>query len=241
MSINKPDNWLEYDNLDDYRDARTNSQKFTQLMKQTNELKLKFDLFNDNLKLPRLYLSNYFSDVKNKVDLVFNKNILENSSDLAIKEQLQKNYSEIIEYIESFENECLAKHNSKRVKQDTPDTTNERVESLERDLNNLHKKIEIELNKWLKYEKPHNDSDSETESDPCFESYWHLIDDMIKDFNKSIDQFYKQIEVERLELNRKLFLHKTIVFISRHDIPNHYNTPNNIIFKQRYESTVLNK
>ena len=48
---------------------------------------------------------------------------------------------------------------------------------------------------------------------------------MIKDFNQSKYQFYK---LKEAELNRELFLHKTMVFIPRHDIPDHYNTSKNI-------------
>lgn len=82
----------------------------------------------------------------------------------------------------------------------------------------MHKEVEIELNKWLEYEQ----SNLDTKSEPIFESKWNLIDEIIEDFNKSIDQFDKLIAVEQLELKRKLFLQKTMIFLKRDDSCSYY-------------------
>lgn len=46
---------MNFENLNDFVDTRTNSEKLTQIIKQADELKLKFDLFKDNLQFPKLY------------------------------------------------------------------------------------------------------------------------------------------------------------------------------------------
>ena len=131
------------------------------------------------------------------------------------KEQLQKNYNEIILCIEAFENECLTKCNQKIAQLEIPDKPSETVESIEKELNELDREIEIQLNKWLEYENSRNGSNSLKKSDNNLEISYKFMDHFIEVFHKRIFKYDKLVEAAKFELNRKLFLQNTIVFIQR--------------------------
>lgn len=85
-----------------------------------NEITLKLDNLKTICDLPRLYLANYFADLRTQVDLCFAQSSGEDS-----KEVWQK----MIEKIESFENECL-----KKVTETDFSDTNNRLNELEAQL-----------------------------------------------------------------------------------------------------------
>ena len=58
------------------------------------------------VELPKLYLANYFQELRNKVDKeMFSKQIL-HENDNEMKNELNQNWKEMISKIESFEKEC---------------------------------------------------------------------------------------------------------------------------------------
>ena len=58
------------------------------------------------VEMPKLYLANYFQELRNKVDKeMFSKQIL-HENDNEMKNELNQNWKEMISKIESFEKEC---------------------------------------------------------------------------------------------------------------------------------------
>ena len=62
--------------------------------------------FKSMFEIPRLYLSNYFTDLKTEVDIYFTQNEM-NETNLEEKEKFKTSYQEIINKIVEFETECF--------------------------------------------------------------------------------------------------------------------------------------
>ena len=76
-----------------------NKQK---MIKKLEDLKL-------IVEMPKLYLANYFQELRNKVDLeMFSKQILHNN-EIEMKNELNQNWIEMISKIDTFEKECKNK------------------------------------------------------------------------------------------------------------------------------------
>jgi DNA-binding TFAR19-related protein (PDSD5 family) len=96
---------------------------------------------------PRFHLSNYFSDLRTEVDLAFATKDL-NETDLTLREQIKKNWTDMILKINEFEQECLVKlkNNSFNNSQIT-DQTEQLINLVES--NFINKKIEEDILKEL--------------------------------------------------------------------------------------------
>lgn len=98
------------------------------------EFKQLFDKYQFMFKCPRLYLSNHFSDLKQKVDSAFNQKLF-NRPDEKIKFNLTQNWLEIIEYIESFEKDCLAEQKTNKFNEEITNGYKQTIETIVADLN----------------------------------------------------------------------------------------------------------
>ena len=79
--------------------AESNKQ---QMLQKLQDLKL-------IIEMPKLYLANYFQNLRNKVDkYMFSKQILHNN-DIEKKNELNQIWTEMISKIDSFEKECKNK------------------------------------------------------------------------------------------------------------------------------------
>lgn len=71
------------------------------------ELTDDLERFKSMFQFPKLFLSTYFSELRNKIDVAFlSKNNLE--SDFQIKDDLNEIWIEMIEHVNDFERECCA-------------------------------------------------------------------------------------------------------------------------------------
>jgi hypothetical protein len=76
------------------------------LLKELDDLKLIF-------QVPRLYLSNYFSSLRTKVDIAFTKKQFE-EADSQSQVTTAENWNKMIEQINLFEYDCLAAQKSNK-------------------------------------------------------------------------------------------------------------------------------
>lgn len=219
----------DYDYSDDGIEYETkNSEKLEKILFKIKELKPKLNKHKDMLEYPRFALSNHFSDLQNEVDLAFNQKLLE-QSDETIKVEINRNYSEMIKYIQSFDTECLSKLNSKRVKQLTADEPKEKIEMIEKEFDALHQEIEIETNKCFDFEAKNTDY-------AVNDTHNVYIEKKIKDFESTVQKYEQITNDEILELNRKLFLNKTVTFFARRD-----DLIEDFIFKEMDNETTVGK
>ena len=68
------------------------------------------------VELPRLYLSNYFSDIRTEIDLAFFEKEL-GIFDAENRVKLRRNWQEMIDSVNSFEEECLIGRSIKKFKE----------------------------------------------------------------------------------------------------------------------------
>ena len=71
-----------------------------QLLKDLEELK-------DIIEFSRLYLANYFSELRNEVDKEFISILMHHHGDEQIKTNLNQSWKKMIEHINSFEEQCI--------------------------------------------------------------------------------------------------------------------------------------
>ncbi len=84
-------------------------------MVQENVFRI-FEKLKMLVQLPRLYLSNYFSDIRTEIDLAFFEKelgIIDNENKL----KLRHNWQEMINKVNSFEEECLIERSIKKFKE----------------------------------------------------------------------------------------------------------------------------
>ena len=99
-----------------------------QLLKDLEEPK-------DIIEFPRLYLANYFSELRNEVDKEFIFILMHHHGDEQIKTNLNQSWQKMIEHINSFEEQCI---------NTTVDLTEneERINSIETTLNESTESIQ---------------------------------------------------------------------------------------------------
>ena len=109
------------------------------LIEKLNELKYEFERLKCVHRVPRLYISNYFSELKREVDLYYNRKDLKKQD-----ERLLKIWLEIIRKIEHYENDCQKWF--KKLPDDLDEHTSNVITHTDMKLNELHSSnIEINL------------------------------------------------------------------------------------------------
>lgn len=76
------------------------------LLKQKTELKNQYEQLNLLYQFPRLYLRQYFSDMKTRINLSFAKKERLVQDEL-LKRELSENWADLSKLVSSIENECL--------------------------------------------------------------------------------------------------------------------------------------
>lgn len=105
---------------------------------------LKFEQLKLLITLPRLYIANYFSDLRAEVDLAFVKQNL--------IEQNIKNWTEIIAAISQFEIECLKQQPNNQLGEHLTQIASKQIELMEHKLTSndlLDEKDDLVLNEQL--------------------------------------------------------------------------------------------
>ncbi len=135
-----------------YPDTQVLEKKFLS-EKQREQFLKELDDLKQIIELPTLYLANYFSDLRNQVDLEINTQKMLLQNDDKEKQNLNKIWEEMISKIYSFERQYTNKkfefgyNNEKinaiedRVKHNEFDGLSEISETIQREENELLKKI----------------------------------------------------------------------------------------------------
>lgn len=121
-----------------------------------NELRQDLDAFLSVYQFPKFYLSNYFSELRNKIDVsFFNKNSQE--TDYEIKNELNENWIQMIEKINSYERLCTNCQRTNKFDMQTTKETNQEINLIESKLANFKldsfdeiKELICELNTRIK-------------------------------------------------------------------------------------------
>jgi hypothetical protein len=82
--------------------------------------------------MPKLYVSEFFSDLKNEIDIEFYKNLNETN-----KERVNKHHVELIDKVQEFESLCLGQINV-----DSESDLQVKIEQIEADLNGLEVSVD---------------------------------------------------------------------------------------------------
>lgn len=102
------------------------------------KLNKKLDDLRTLFKCPRLYLTNWFDEIKNDVDIAYGqKEIFETDPDL--RTILRTNWNSIIERISLFEENCLKNQPTNKFNQHTTEAISQVINSVETNLIELHK------------------------------------------------------------------------------------------------------
>ena len=170
-------------------------------------LEKKFDYLKEVFKQPRLALSCYFSDLRNQVDLACIKktNSLETDAD---KKIVNKNWSAIINRINSFEEECLNRQVDNEFDVDVAQRARDSIQLIESKLNDYRQsQAVVAKNEEEKEENEEKQTDTDSESDSGSESENDENDN--EAFNMLADLIYDAL----FELQKILFLNKTMFFL----------------------------
>ena len=101
-----------------------------------NELSQELDKFKSTFQFPKFYLSNYFSELRNKIDVAFlNKSA--NEDDYEIKNQLNENWIKMIDQINSYERLCSNCQRSNKFNSQITKETNADISLIEEKLSNF--------------------------------------------------------------------------------------------------------
>jgi hypothetical protein len=109
------------------------------LIEKFNELKYEFERLKCVHRVPRLYISNYFGELRREVDLYYNRKDLKKQD-----ERLLKSWLDIIRKIEHYENDCQKFF--KKLPDQLYERTSDVITHTDMKLNELHSNnIEINL------------------------------------------------------------------------------------------------
>lgn len=156
-------------------------------------LKEKLEKYKLMFEHPRAYLSNSFIEMKQEIDEEFSKK-LSNTSNRKTKSIIKMNWVEVVSYVKSFENECLNKQRTDEFSNEIRNKHKNKIQLLE----NLLISIKEPLNEHIKYCTDGRPSESMSN------------DDRLKD---SIARFERISDEAIMDLNKILFLNRTVVFL----------------------------
>lgn len=160
-----------------------------------DNLQEEFNQLKTLLTEPELYLWNYFSDLKNEIDLSFSKNLLEEPEK---HELINIHWIEIIDKVKLFEQECI-KTNQQSATQSVQKfiDANQALEEIETTLNQLMEETEQVTEpktKKLKRSNPHREEEEK---------------------QMRLKAVYETIYEQTIQIERILFLNKTMIFIDK--------------------------
>ncbi len=173
----------------------------------------KLDNYLDELKeifrFPRLYMSNYFADLGNKIDVEAQRLIIEKSELNLEKEatKIAENWELMIEIVKKYETECFNCFPVNKYDEMTTNTTESSIEKIRVDIDNLKKNIE-----------PTNNVESNQDEKDEMENEANFL--MNNDTSQEeIENAYNQIEIAIYDLIFKLqtilFTNKSVLFIEK--------------------------
>lgn len=103
---------------------------------QIDDLTDELEAFKSMFQFPKLYLSNFFSELRNKIDVTFLTKI-NNELDYGIKDDLNENWIEIIDHLNSFETQCSSNQRTNKFNIQVTKETNLEIGKIENLLANF--------------------------------------------------------------------------------------------------------
>jgi hypothetical protein len=97
---------------------------------QIDDLTDELEAFKSMFQFPKLYLSNFFSELRNKIDVTFLTKI-SNELDFVVKDDLNENWIEMIDHLNSFETECSSSQRTNKFNIQITKETNIEVKKIE--------------------------------------------------------------------------------------------------------------
>ena len=106
----------------------------------------KFDRLKLIYELPRLYLSDFFIDLKTQIDILFIQKDLK-EKDVRLKNIIKQHWIEMIEKVEHFQNECFKNQKTNKFIKKIAEKLDNRIKFINENLNdkNITDIIEEEI------------------------------------------------------------------------------------------------
>jgi hypothetical protein len=101
-----------------------------------NEISQKIENLKFMFECKRLFLANYFSELRNHVDLAHYTKI-ESQQDENLKKKITENWLSMIAFIDSFEKECLKKSPNNRYSESLTTKLNQTIQYIQVEMSNL--------------------------------------------------------------------------------------------------------
>ena len=184
-------------------------------------LEKRFEKFKNAFEFPRLYLSDYFTQLKSKIDMAYFK--LECSfEDTSKKEAIRNNWNETIEKITSYESDCFKNQIGNQFSEDAQTTIKNSFQLIENRLKDFDTdKVKAKFSKEYEDDKEDEDEDEDDQEDKDEDDE---EDDDKKDgtYKYQIEEFKELSDLiydSFVELARILFLNKTMIFLVKKVIP----------------------
>jgi len=186
-------------------------------MKMKLILEKRFEKFKNAFEFPRLYLSDYFRELKRKVDMAYFK--LECSfEDNSKKEAIRNNWNETIEKITSYESDCFKNQIGNQFSEDAQTKIKNSFQLIEKRLKDFDTdKVKAKFSIWCEDDKEDEDEDDQEDKDDEEDDVKKngTYKYQIEEFKELSDLIYDSF----VELARILFLNKTMIFLVKKVIP----------------------
>lgn len=159
-----------------------------------NELKLHSEQLKKLFDSPRLYMSNYFADLRSEVDFAFMK-LNQNEPSIEVKHKLNDSWFQMIENVNTFETECFKLRSTNTFNEDFSQEVREKIELIDCILNDLNSQIAFD----------------EPVSDQC------LVDNNAKPDQEedSFVEITNLIYEEIYKIEKILMMNKTLIFLDK--------------------------
>lgn len=164
------------------------SEKNNQLL---NNLKNQYEQLKKTFESPRLFLSTYFADLRNEVDIAFLK-MNQSEHGMEVKHKLNDAWFQMIEQINTFETECLKIRVSNSFNPEFTQEVREKIELIDIILNDLNNQVVVE------------------EAKQAFSNELKSKDDE-DNFNEVSNLIYE----ETYKIEKMLFLNQTMMFLDK--------------------------
>jgi hypothetical protein len=178
-------------------------------------LEKRFEKFKNASEFPRLYLSDYFTQLKSKIDMAYFK--LECSfEDTSKKEAIRNNWNETIEKITSYESDCFKNQIGNQFSEDAQTKIKNSFQLIENRLKDFDTdKVKAKFSKEYEDDKEDEDEDEDKDDEEDDDKKDGTYKYQIEEFKELSDLIYDSF----VELARILFLNKTMIFLVKKVIP----------------------
>lgn len=173
--------------------VKKKSEKNNQIL---NELKVHYEQLKKLFDSPRLYMGNYFADLRSEIDIAFIK-MNQNEQSIEVKHKLNDSWFQMIENVNTFETECFKLRSTNTFNLDFSQEVREKIELINIILNDLTNQIiaeENQINETSSQQQQQSSNDSDEDS-----------------FLETANLIYEEI----YKIEKILMMNKTLVFLDK--------------------------